>query len=55
MGKKKREPTDWDSLHDKFQSNDGLPEPECILPANHRVMMKVEKPRADRGRKKDTK
>lgn len=54
MGKKKGEPTDWDSLQDKFQSNDGLPEPECILPANHREMMKDEKPRAERGPKKDT-
>ena len=49
MGKKKKEPNDWDSLQGTFQSNDGIPEPECMLPANHREVMKDEKPRAERG------
>ena len=55
MGKKKREATDWDGLQGKFQSNNGLPEPECMLPADHHEMMKRERARAERGPKKDTK
>ena len=58
MSKKKKEPTDWDSLQGKFQSNDGLPEPVCMLPADHREMMKREiadMETAERERKKGTK
>ena len=50
MNRKEREPTDWDNLKGEFQSHDEMPEPECMLPANHRDMMRDERPRAEKPR-----
>ena len=52
MGKKKREPIQWDELlknpSKEFKSEDFERPGTCMLPPNHHEMMKGERPRADK-------